>query len=66
MDEKGLGWLVEKKVAQKLNIIFDIDHTLIFAFDSRMNSLIPGSTPDTKLLKLDFGHEMTLVIRQGV
>ncbi len=67
IDEKGLAWLVEKKVAQKLNIVFDIDHTLIFAFDTRFsNNLLPGSTPDTKLLKLNFGYDMTLVIRQGV
>ena len=67
IDEKGLAWLVERKVAQKLNIVFDIDHTLIFAFDTRMSTnLPPGSTLDTKLLKLGYGHDMTLVIRQGV
>ena len=58
---------MDRKVAQKLNIVFDIDHTLIFAFDTRFNSsLLPGSTLDTKVLKLSFGPDMTLVIRQGV
>ncbi len=68
MNEKGLGWLIEQKLAKRLNVVFDIDHTLIFAcnFDPRQSTLKPGSTHDTRLLKLNCGPDYTLVIRQYV
>jgi hypothetical protein len=31
-DPKGAGYLIDNKISAKLNIIFDVDHTLIFAF----------------------------------
>lgn len=65
---KGMQWLVDSNVAEKLNIVFDIDHTLIVSYDRRNNKsgFIPGSYPDTHILTLDKGHEMVLVVRQGV
>lgn len=67
-NEKGLKWLVDSNVAQPLNIVFDIDHTLIFSTDRKRHDerMKPGSTDDTHLLRLDSGHEMVLVVRQGV
>jgi len=66
MNERGLAWLINEKVAKRLNIVFDIDHTLIFSHphDPRVSNLKPGSTDDTRLLKLGFGMEYTLVIRK--
>jgi hypothetical protein len=28
-----MKWLVDQNVAERLNIVFDIDHTLIVAYD---------------------------------
>ena len=50
INEKGLGWLVQQNVARRLNVIFDIDHTLAFSVEMRQKRLVPGSTPDSKLL----------------
>lgn len=63
----GLKWLIDSKVAQRLNIVFDIDHTLIFSQDARKGNegFMAGSTHDTHLMKLTGGHEMVLVVRQG-
>lgn len=63
----GLKWLIDSKVAQRLNIVFDIDHTLIFSQDARRGSegFMAGSTHDTHLMRLSHGHEMVLVVRQG-
>ncbi len=41
---KGLGWLISQKVARPLNVIFDIDHTLVFTVELKHTTLIPGST----------------------
>lgn len=35
---RGLAFIIEKKLAAPLNVIFDIDHTLIFAFDRQQNT----------------------------
>ena len=50
INEKGLGWLVQQNVARRLNVIFDIDHTLAFSVEMRQTRLVPGSTPDSRLL----------------
>jgi hypothetical protein len=63
----GPGFLVENNLSHKLNLIFDVDHTLIFAFQVGENRTIqPGGAKDTHLLKLPSGMEMTLVVRQGL
>ena len=49
----SLGTLIEQGLAPRLNVIFDVDHTLIYAFDRYFASLMPGTTRDTHLLKLE-------------
>ena len=63
-----LGSIVEHGLSPKLNVIFDVDHTLIYAFERRWTNMIPGTTRDTHLLKLNdvHGTEMTLVVREGI
>ena len=36
----GPGFLVENKLSHKLNLVFDVDHTLIFAFQVGENRTI--------------------------
>lgn len=38
-NEKSLSVLIENRFLPKLNIIFDIDHTLVFAFETSMSSI---------------------------
>jgi hypothetical protein len=47
-EKKNLGFLVQHELAAPLNIIFDIDHTLIYAFpsDTLPPHLRPGMMPD--------------------
>lgn len=65
MNHKGLAWLVEQKLAKRLNIVFDVDHTLVFAceFNPRESQIKPGSQPDTRQLKMNCGFDYNLVIR---
>ena len=48
--------------------MFDIDHTLIFAypFNPRESTIKPGENLDTRLLKISLGQDYTLVIRSYV
>lgn len=66
-DEKlDPGYLVEQKLSARLNVIFDVDHTLILALERNMTRLKPGEYKNTHLLKLNGGHEFCLVVREGV
>jgi hypothetical protein len=33
VNEKGIGWLVQQNIARRLNVVFDIDHTLAFSVE---------------------------------
>ena len=64
-----MKWLVDQNVAERLNIVFDIDHTLIVAYDfpsTCQDRSLLLQQPDTHLLRLSGGHEMVLVVRQDV
>ena len=45
-----------------MNVVLDVDHTLIFAFDKQMTQIIPGTIKNTHALKLNTQHEMMLVV----
>ena len=62
------GNIVAEGLSSRLNVIFDVDHTLIYAFDRFLANIVPGTTKDTHLLKLNDarGTEMTLVVREGI
>ena len=62
------GNIVGEGLSSRLNVIFDVDHTLIYAFDKFAAPVMPGTTKDTHLLKLNDarGTEMTLVVREGI
>ena len=62
------GNIVEEGLAPRLNVIFDVDHTLIYAFDRGLANVMPGTSRDTHLLSLNDarGTEMTLVVREGI
>lgn len=63
-----IGSIVEQGLAPRMNVIFDVDHTLIYAFDISFSTLMPGTTRDTRLLKLNDARntQMTLVMREGI
>ena len=62
------GNIVQEGLSSRLNVIFDVDHTLIYAFDRCFANVIPGTTKDTHRLQLHDarGTEMTLVTREGI
>lgn len=62
------GNIVDEGLSSRLNVIFDVDHTLIYAFDRGFANVMPGTTRDTHLLRLHDarGTEMTLVVREGI
>ena len=62
------GNIVQEGLSSRLNVIFDVDHTLIYAFDRGFANVMPGTTRDTHLLRLhdSRGTEMTLVVREGI
>ena len=62
------GHLVKESLSARLNVIFDVDHTLIYAFERGLAPIMPGCQRDTHLLKLNDarGTEMTLVVREGI
>ena len=62
------GHLVKEGLSARLNVIFDVDHTLIYAFERGLSNIMPGCSRDTHLLKLNDarGTEMTLVVREGI
>jgi len=63
----GPGYLVSKGLCPRLNVIFDVDHTLIFAFEKQLSHLVPGTLPQTHKLSLHANRlEMCLVTRQGI
>ena len=46
------GNIVAEGLAPRLNVIFDVDHTLIYAFDRNLANVIPGTSRDTHLIDL--------------
>ena len=76
-DEIGPGYLVTKGYARKLNVIFDIDHTLVFSIDTKLNLQL-ASDPHFPKISICMSssslsdylgngmHEMTIVVRDGV
>ena len=60
------GTLITNRLSPRLNVVFDVDHTLIYACDRRESRIIPGTMKNTHLLKLSNGFEMILIVREGV
>jgi hypothetical protein len=62
--ERTLGWLVDSNCAQRLNIVFDVDNTLVFAHSySRAEPFDTNKTQDATMMVLSDGHPFVLVIR---
>lgn len=57
---------MKQGLSPKLNVVFDVDHTLIFAQDKRSMSLRPGVHPNVHVMRLKDGLEMVVVVREGV
>ena len=60
------GCLITHGLSPRLNVVFDVDHTLIYACDRRESRVLPGTVKNTHLLKLNSGFEMMLVVREGI
>ena len=64
------GDLVKHGLAPKFNLILDIDHTLIFAFETNCTRILPGTVKDSHLVKVqapgENSAEIHLVVREGV
>ena len=61
-----VGEIVQLGLSAKLNLILDVDHTLIFACDRSFLNVEPGYYKNTHLLRLNGGSEMHLIVRQGI
>ena len=59
--------MIKEGFSARLNVIFDIDHTLIYAFDRHTSpSFKPDPATNSHLLRLDGPIDMNLVVRAGV
>ena len=60
------GSLIAHGLSPRLNVVFDVDHTLIYACDRKESRVLPGTVKNTHLLRLNSGFEMMLVVREGI
>ena len=60
------GSLIAHGLSPRLNVVFDVDHTLIYACDKKESRVLPGTVRNTHLLRLNSGFEMMLVVREGI
>lgn len=44
--------LVQQKLSSKLNVVFDVDHTLVFAQDRKSFPVQPSLYPDVHVIRL--------------
>ena len=73
-NEVSLGYLIQRGYARKLNIIFDIDHTLVFSLDANQFPQLVGKLPKINICNillilnvLGGGlATMLIVVREGV
>ena len=60
------GKLVDAQPKWRINVVFDIDHTLIFAMDKRLHPNLKDKNWEIHEMTLKGGHQMWLIVRYGV